>query len=67
MWHVRLQTGRRYACRYNVRQVRNDLYLSHCLFPELSTEMDKVSIVRTFKSHEGFTFGVNTTPAQGVL
>jgi hypothetical protein len=36
----------------DVRQVRNDLYLSHCLFPELSTEMDKVSIVRTFKSHE---------------
>ena len=26
--------------------------MSHKLFPEMSTEMDKVSIVRTFKSHE---------------
>ena len=36
----------------DVRQIRNELYLSHRLFPEMSTEMDKVSIVRTFKSHE---------------
>ena len=37
---------------FDIRQVRNGLYLSHRLFPELSSEMDKVSIVRTFKSHE---------------
>ncbi len=36
----------------DVRQINNELYLSHRLFPELSTEMDKVSVVRTFKSHE---------------
>lgn len=36
----------------DIRPIRNDLYLSHTLFPELSTEMDKVSIVRSFKSHE---------------
>lgn len=36
----------------DVRQVRNDLYLSHRLFPELSKEMDKVSIIRSMKSHE---------------
>lgn len=36
----------------DVRQVRGDLYLSHRLFPELSKEMDKVSIVRSMKSHE---------------
>lgn len=36
----------------DVRPLRNELYLSHRLFPELSAEMDKVSIVRTFKSHE---------------
>jgi hypothetical protein len=35
-----------------IRKIRNDLYLSHKLFPELSKEMDKVSVVRTFKSHE---------------
>jgi hypothetical protein len=37
---------------FDVRQIRNDLYLSHRLFPELSGLMDKVSIVRSFKSHE---------------
>jgi len=36
----------------DVRQVRNDLYLSQRLFPELSKEMDKVTIVRSMKSHE---------------
>lgn len=36
----------------DVRPVRSDLYLSHRLFPELSKEMDKVSVVRSFKSHE---------------
>jgi hypothetical protein len=36
----------------DVRQVRNDLYLSYRLFPELSREMDKISIVRSMKSHE---------------
>ena len=27
---------------FDVRQIRNDLFLSHRLFPELSPEMDKV-------------------------
>jgi hypothetical protein len=37
---------------FDVRQVRNDLYLSHRLFPEMSSEMDKVAVVRSFWSHE---------------
>ena len=37
---------------FDVRPIKNDLYLSHRLFPELSKEMDKVSIVRSMKSHE---------------
>jgi hypothetical protein len=36
----------------DVRQLRDELYLSNRLFPEMSSEMDKVSIVRTLKSHE---------------
>ena len=36
----------------DVRPIRNDLYLSYRLFPELSKEMDKISIVRSMKSHE---------------
>ncbi|MBI1895759.1 MAG: DUF1501 domain-containing protein [Acidobacteria bacterium] len=36
----------------DVAQVRNELYLSRRLFPELSLEMDKVAIVRSLKSHE---------------
>ncbi|MGH9627782.1 MAG: DUF1501 domain-containing protein [Bryobacteraceae bacterium] len=40
----------------DIRQVRNDLHLSYRLFPELSGEMDKVSIVRSFKSHETVHF-----------
>jgi hypothetical protein len=36
----------------DVRPIRNDLYLSYRLFPELSREMDKISIVRSMKSHE---------------
>ncbi len=36
----------------DVRQVRNGLYLSNKLFPELSKEMDKITIVRSLKSHE---------------
>jgi hypothetical protein len=36
----------------DVRQVRNDLYVSHKLFPELSKEMDKVAIVRSMRSNE---------------
>lgn len=36
----------------DVRKIRNDLYLSHRLFPELSKEMDRISIVRSMKSHE---------------
>lgn len=37
---------------FDVRHIRGGLYLSRRLFPELSSEMDKVAIVRTFKSHE---------------
>ncbi len=37
---------------FEIRRIRDDLYLSYRLFPQLSSEMDKVSIVRTFKSHE---------------
>ncbi|MBM3786761.1 MAG: DUF1501 domain-containing protein [Acidobacteria bacterium] len=37
---------------FDVRQVRNDLYLPYRLFPEMSKEMDKVAIVRSMKSHE---------------
>ena len=37
---------------FDVRPIKDDLYLSHRLFPELSKEMDKVSIVRSMKSHE---------------
>jgi len=36
----------------DVRPVRNGFYLSHRLFPELSREMDKTSVVRSMKSHE---------------
>jgi len=36
----------------DVRPIRPGLYLSHRLFPELSKEMDKISIVRSMKSHE---------------
>jgi hypothetical protein len=36
----------------DVRQVRNGLYLSNRLLPELSKEMDKISIIRSMKSHE---------------
>lgn len=37
---------------FDVRPIRPDLYLSHRLFPELSREMDKLTIVRSMKSHE---------------
>ena len=37
---------------FDVRPIRNDLYLSHRLFPELSKEMDRFAIVRSMKSHE---------------
>ena len=36
----------------DVRKVRNDSYLSHRLFPQVSELMDRVSVVRSFKSHE---------------
>ncbi|MEP7363930.1 MAG: DUF1501 domain-containing protein, partial [Acidobacteriota bacterium] len=36
----------------DVRPIRNDLYLSQRLFPELSKDMDKIAIVRSMKSHE---------------
>ena len=37
---------------FDVRPIRDGLYLSHRLFPELSREMDKITIVRSMKSHE---------------
>ncbi len=37
---------------FDVREVRKGLYIPHRLFPQLSELMDKVAIVRTFKSHE---------------
>lgn len=37
---------------FDVTEVRKGLYVPQRLFPELSKEMDKVSIVRSFKSHE---------------
>ncbi|MBY0503301.1 MAG: DUF1501 domain-containing protein [Bryobacteraceae bacterium] len=37
---------------FDVRPIKNDLYLSHRLFPELSKEMDKITVVRSMKSHE---------------
>jgi hypothetical protein len=36
----------------DVRQVSSDLYLSKLLFPELSSEMHRIAIVRSLKSHE---------------
>lgn len=36
----------------DVRQIRNEFYLPYRLFPQLSGLMDKVAVVRTFKSHE---------------
>ena len=37
---------------FDVREVRNGLYIPYRLFPKLSGMMDRVAIVRTFKSHE---------------
>jgi len=37
---------------FDVRKIKDNLYLSHRLFPEMSKEMDKVAIVRSMKSHE---------------
>ena len=37
---------------FDVREVRNGLYIPRRLFPQLTERMDKVSIVRSFKSHE---------------
>ena len=36
----------------DIRKVRNELNLSWKLFPELSKEMDKITIVRSMRSHE---------------
>lgn len=36
----------------DVRQVNNELYLPYRLFPEMSSEMHRVAIVRSLKSHE---------------
>jgi len=40
----------------NVRQVHDDLYLSHLLFPRLENHMDKFAIVRSLRSHEEVHF-----------
>ena len=37
---------------FDVREVRSGLFIPQRLFPQLSELMDRVSIVRTFKSHE---------------
>ncbi len=37
---------------FDVREVRKGLYIPRRLFPQLSDRMDRVTIVRTFKSHE---------------
>src|SRR5262245_20681886 len=37
---------------FDIRKVKDDLYLSYRLFPELSKEMDKIAIVRSMRSHE---------------
>lgn len=37
---------------FDVRKIKDDLYLPYRLFPELSKEMDKITIVRSMKSHE---------------
>ena len=37
---------------FDVREVRKGFYLPYRLFPQLSGLMDRVSVVRTFKSHE---------------
>lgn len=37
---------------FDVREVRKGFYLPYRLFPHLSGMMDKVAVVRTFKSHE---------------
>jgi hypothetical protein len=37
---------------FDVRKIKDDLYLPYRLFPELSKEMDKIAIVRSMKSHE---------------
>ena len=37
---------------FDVREVRPGLYLPYRLFPQLSGLMDRIAVVRTFKSHE---------------
>jgi len=37
---------------FDVREIRNGFYLPYRLFPQLSEQMDKVAVVRTFTSHE---------------
>lgn len=37
---------------FDVREARKGLYLPYRLFPQLSALLDRVAIVRTFKSHE---------------
>ena len=37
---------------FDVREVRKDLWIPYRLFPKLSGMMDRIAIVRSFKSHE---------------
>lgn len=40
----------------DVRKVRDDLYMSHLLFPQLEKHMDKFAILRSMLSHEEVHF-----------
>jgi len=40
----------------DVRKVHSDLYLSHLLFPRLSTHMDRFAVLRSMLSHEEVHF-----------
>jgi uncharacterized protein (DUF1501 family) len=40
----------------DVRRVKDDLYLSHLLFPRLAGHMDKIAILRSLLSHEEVHF-----------
>jgi hypothetical protein len=37
---------------FDVRRIKDDLYLPYRLFPQLSRQMDRIAIVRSMKSHE---------------
>lgn len=41
---------------FDVRQLKNGVYLSHFLFPKVEKVMDKMCIIRSLKSHEQVHF-----------